>query len=119
MPISIAQYGTILTEQTVTIANGAATSNAIVTNGLIIVGVRFPATIPSGSPLVLQEAAIGSSTWTTVRINAGVDLTVTPVASRTIVFDNAIVVAGFDQLRFVASENQAAERTFIVLCRPS
>lgn len=117
MVVPIANFQSCITNTPFTIAISQPNSTAIQLNGLLPVGLRFPAAM-TGSTVTLEESVDGTN-WSPIRINGdAADFSVTVTASKTVVFANAIPLAGFEYLRIVSSSNEAAERSVGLICRP-
>lgn len=110
-------YQNCISNPTFVIPNAGTTSNAIRINGLLPVGLRFPAAF-TGATVALEESVDGT-TWTPIRINGDSgDFSVAVTVSKTVVFSNAVPLVGFLNLRIRSGSNEAAERSVGLICRP-
>ena len=118
MTIDSQQFQTALAQETFVIESGSRTSNSIAVNSLLLTALRFPAAI-TGTSFTIEEST-DNLTFSPIRINAAVaDFAVTPVASKTIVFDNAVPLSGFEYARIVSNATEAGQRVVTALCRPA
>lgn len=115
----IQEYVSSVVRQVVTIGSTQTTSGQLSLKGLLLTGVRFGAGAFTGTALTLEEST-DASVWTPIRIkDASTDFSVTPVPSKTIVFENAFPLSVFEYVRFVSNAAEAAQRTFTLICRPA
>lgn len=117
MVVRIDRFQSCVVNESAVISAAGTQSTAIRASGLLLTGLRFPASM-TGTALSLQESVDGV-TWTTIRINGEAsDFAVTVAAGSTVVFANAVPLTAFEYLRLVSNSPEAAERSIGVLCRP-
>jgi formylmethanofuran:tetrahydromethanopterin formyltransferase len=100
--------------QTVTIANGATTSDAINMNGFDLVSLVLPAALTSTA--MSFQASIDGTNFFTLYNTGGAALTVTVGASRIVLFVPGDLGA-FPFLKLVAGSTEAGTRSITAISR--
>lgn len=110
------QFGELVdVNETVSIASGQQTSDAVDTRGMVLVGVRMPAAF-TGTALTFVSGESFAGTYQDVYNSAGTALSATVAASRTVIF-NPTDLAGLQFIKLKSGSAEGADRTITLILR--